>query len=207
MAFPTTGILDNFNRADENPLVGATGTEWGDRNTNDDLSIETNLVRGQTVGTLASRYWAAATFGPDCEAYCSVNHTPNTAADYIRLWARIQNPGAVGETGYMMQWSNNTSGARLFVETARETFTQLAQNASARYADGDVIGIELIGTSFKLYQNGTSILSVTDGTISLAGNIALGGRGTSFRWDDFGGGTIAGAAAAKPKTLMTLGVG
>lgn len=202
MAFPTTGILDNFNRADENPLVGATGTEWGDRIANDDLSIETNLVRGQTVGTLASRYWAAATFGPDCEAYCSINHTPNTAADYLRLWARLQNPGAANETGYMMQWSNDANGARIFKETARESYTQLAQASAARFTEADVIGIELIGTTIRLYKNGTSVLSTTDATTGTAGFIALGGRGTSFRWDDFGGGTVVVPSTFVPRAII-----
>lgn len=204
MAFPTTSVLDDFNRADENPLSG--GGNWGDRNTNDDLSIETNLVRGQTVGQLASRYWAAATYGPDCEVYCTVNHTPNTASDYMRLWLRISNPGAAGETGYMMQWTNDANGCRLFKETARETYTQLAQAAAARYTDADVVGMSAVGTTLTVYKNGTSVLSTTDATNGGAGYLALGGRGTSFRWDDFGGGTIS-AAATKPATLLTLGVG
>lgn len=203
MAFPTTGILDDFNRADESPLVG--GTNWGDRNAAGDLKLASNKVQGITGSTtLNSRYWTPSTFGPDCEAYITVSTLPN--ADYFRLWLRLQNPGAAGETGYMMQWENNANGLRIFKETARETYTMLVQDAAARFVAGDQLGFEAISTTLTVYKNGTSALSTTDATTSAAGNIALGIRSNTCTGDDFGGGTVV-TATNKPKTLMTLGVG
>ena len=204
MAFPTTGILDDFNRADENPLDG--GGNWGDRVANNDLQLLSNQAAGTAANVLNSRYWAASTFGPDCEVYYSVP-VINVAPDYLRLWLRIQNPGAANETGYMMQWLNSSAGCTIFKETAREAYTQLATLSTPRFAANDQIGMEAIGTTITVYQNGTSVLSTTDATTTGAGYIAIGCRSTVFRLDDFGGGTSVTAAASKPKSLLTMGVG
>lgn len=199
MAFPTTGILDNFNRADENPLDG--GGNWGDRLTNNDLQILSNRAAGTGANVLNSRYWAASQFGPDCEVYYSVP-VINVSPDYLRLWIRIQNPGAANETGYMMQWLNDANGCKIFKETARESYSQLAVNAAARFAANDQIGMEAIGTTITVYQNGTSVVSVSDGTTTGAGYIAIGCRSTIFRLDDFGGGTVVPAATFMPKVIV-----
>lgn len=199
MAFPTTGILDNFDRANENPL--SDGGNWGDRNVAGELQLLNNKAQGVTGSTtLNSRYWTAVTFGPDCEAYITVATLPNQ--DYIRLWLRIQNPGAVGETGYMMQWQNDANGVRIFKETAREAYTALAQDAAARFVVTDQLGFQAIGTSLTVYQNGTSVLNTTDATITDAGNIALGVRSNTVTLDDFGGGNVGSGAEAPWLTTL-----
>lgn len=200
--FPTTGILDNFNRANETPLVGATGTEWAGRNTGFDLTLAGNDVGGGGSGQTSSRYWTVATYGPDCEAYITVTILGGSTA-YIRLWLRLQNPGAAGETGYMMQWSNDANGCRIFKETARETYTQLAQDTAARHAANDQLGFEAVGTAITVYKNGTSVLTTTDSTTTGAGNLALGLRDTQYVVDDFGGGTSVTSLGLAP-WLTTL---
>lgn len=190
MAFPTTGILDDFDRPDESPL--SDGGKWADRNNNGDLQVLNNKAQG-IVGstTLNSNYWADSVFGPASEAYITVATLPN--ADYIRLWLRLQNPGAVNETGYMMQWANDANGLRIFKETARETYTMLAQDAAARFVATDQLGFEAIATDLTVYKDGVAELGVSDGTTTAAGNIALGCRSNTCTLSDFGGGTVVSA--------------
>jgi hypothetical protein len=208
MAFPTTGILDDFNRADENPL--SFGGKWAARAgtaSDSQLQIISNVVAwGAAAGALGSRYWADSTFGPDCEVYATVTTLSGTAADYVRMWLRLDTPGASAENGYMMQWSNDANGCRIFKENTRESYTQLAQAAAARFTTNDQIGFEAIGTALTVYKNGVSVLTITDATHAGAGNIALGIRNNVTRLDNFGGGTTV-TSTAKPKPLMTLGVG
>jgi hypothetical protein len=186
VAFPTTGILDDCNRTDENPL--SDGGKWGDRNNNFDLALAGNRIGGTNSGALSSMFWSLATYGPDCEAYITVTTLPSATA-YIRLWVRVQNPGAVGETGYMMQWSNDANGCRIFKETARETYTMIAQDAAARYTTNDQLGLGALGSDITVYKTGASVLTVNDTTTSAAGNLALGCRDTVAKLLNFGGGT------------------
>src|SRR2546426_7508013 len=68
--FPTTGVLDNFNRANENPLGNGTWTNpWatGDGN----LRILSNVV-AVVSGGFSDAYWSAASFGPDAEAFVTI---------------------------------------------------------------------------------------------------------------------------------------
>lgn len=187
MAFPTTGILDDFNRANENPLSG--GGDWGDRITNNDLQLLSNRAAGTGANVLNSRFWAADTFGPASEVYCTVP-VINVSPDYLRLWLRLNGAGSAAENGYMMQWTNDANGCRIFREASLESYTQIAQNAAARMVAADQIGIGAIGSDITVYQNGSVVVTVSDATFSGAGQLALGCRSTVFRMADFGGGTI-----------------
>ena len=57
---PTTGILDNFNRADETPLSG--GGNWAP------LGSQAANLRNMGVEGGGGAYWTTA-FGPETEAY------------------------------------------------------------------------------------------------------------------------------------------
>jgi hypothetical protein len=195
---PTTPILDTFDRANEDPLSG--GGNWQDRNNNNQLLIASNQCRGKTAGVLSTNYWAANSFGPNQEVYVSVPVIPSTAADYLRFYARLTNPGAASETGYVMQWSNDANGCRIFAETARETFTTIATNAAARTVAGDLLFFELAGSNITVYQNGVSVLTVSDSLFTTGGNLGLGGRGIVYRFDDFGGGSTAASDVLSMQT-------
>lgn len=204
MAFPTTGILDDFNRPNESPL--SDGGNWLSRNTTaNELQLVSHFARGVDATTLSSRYWSPQTYGPNCEAYVSAVRAVNyTTDDYVRLWLRITNPGAAGETGYVMQWSNDVNGLRIFNETARETFSTIAQDAAARWGVAgatDQLGIEAVGTNVTVYQNGTSVLTVSDSTYTAAGYLALGVKDNDTDMTNFGGGTISQAKAPWLTTL------
>jgi len=197
MAFPTTGILDNFNRANEDPLANSTWTKiTGSQN----LKIVSNICQGSPFNQLSGAYWSATTFGPDSEAYVTVLVIPG-GANYVRLYARLTSPGGA-QNSYFMQFSNDSNGCRIFIESGG-TPTAIAQDAAARYVANDVLGFEVIGSTLTVYKNGASVLSTTDATFSAAGFIGLGARQSTAQLDDFGGGTVVPAAAAfVPKVLV-----
>lgn len=204
MAFPTTGILDDFNRANENPL--SNGGKYNLIAANTALQVVSNQCTGTGASVNAARY-NVSSFGPDSEAYMTVTTVPGTS--YVRLWLRFTNPGA-SETGYMMQWSNDANGCRLFKMTSQDTYAQIAQNAAATYVNNDVIGFEAIGSQLTAYKNGTSVVTVADGTYATAGNIGIGINGTTGIVDNFGGGTRVasdtGGLAADAASLLAMGV-
>lgn len=200
MAVPSTSVLDNFNRADEATLSG--GGNWAaSPSTGNALKLVSNAVNGKTGSIANESYWTpGSSFGPDCEAYCTV---VTIGGGYLRLHVRVTNPAsATVRTGYMMQWSNDSNGCRIFRETSTGSFTQLAQSSGARYVSGDVVVLNATSSTIAVYNNGTLVLSVTNTVITAAGYIILGCGSNNWVIDDFGGGTATGAPATSIKTVM-----
>lgn len=180
-------VLDDFNRANENPLTD--GGKWLSRNANFNLQLLSNRCAG-LGSVLNSMYWAAATFGPNCGAFVTIP-VLGGSSDYVRLYLRLASPGTLSESGYMAQWINSgTSGLIIFKETTREAFTTLAQNTALTYAAGDVITFTAVSNVLTVLKNGASVLTVNDSSFIRTGNLALGMRATTIRGDDFGGGTL-----------------
>lgn len=208
MAFPTTGILDALNVGPtENPL--SHGGNWVGMNSGLNLRLNTDgtsfFAQGQNSATPSSRIWNPATYGPDTEVYITCVKLP-ASTNYIRLWARISNPGAAGQTSYMLQWGNGTNNCSIHIESSLGSFSQLAQTTQA-YVVNDVLGFSVVGSTLTAYLNGTSVLSTTDSTYTSAGSIALGIKDSTGWMQQFGGGTVVVAAAGSRNRLMRMGVG
>lgn len=186
---PTTPILDDFDRADENPL--SDGGKWSTRGgASDALLVVSHLCGGASgPSTLKSEFWNAASFAANQEVYVNVP-VLGASADYVRLWLRLTGAGTSLEKGYMMQWSNDANGASIFKENLRDAFTSLIQNTALRFAANDQLWFQASGTTLTIYQNAVSVLTVNDSTLTTGGNIALGMRNTTIRCDSFGGGSI-----------------
>ncbi len=178
-------ILDNFNRANENPL--SDGGKWAHSN----MQLISNAATSGLNGTTTVAFWNPTTFGPDCAAFVTVGALP-ASGNGFGLYLRTTNPGVGTENSYLMQWGPTVSagGCTIYKETASGSFTQLAQNTALVYIVGDVIKFEAVGTTLTAYKNGVSVLSVSDATYGSAGYFGLRSRDTTLRLDDFGGGTL-----------------
>ncbi|MDP3704086.1 MAG: hypothetical protein U1C74_25920 [Phenylobacterium sp.] len=205
MAFPTTGLLDNFNRATEDPLGNGT---WSGpiRATNGQMKVgsggSANAIT-RSAGTPGQSYWSVATFGPDSEVYATISTVPGNG-DYVYLYARIVNPNTAGLDGYAMvmikQAGDDIWQIRRIDDSAE---TVLGANATQELASGESMGFEIIGSTLTAYRKSagvwSSVLSRTDATYSAAGYIGIGSATTVAIEDDFSGGTVVAAgAAAKP---------
>lgn len=96
---PTTPLLDDFERPNENPLSG--GGNWAKLfPVSSELQLLDNGVATAISGSTAPRrYWTPATFGPDAEVYARTSGTGGWHQD-IRLGLRLQNVGTSSFTGY-----------------------------------------------------------------------------------------------------------
>ncbi len=195
--FPITSILDNFNRANENPLANGTWTcpmIGGFAN----LQIVSNQVDSSGGGD-GSCYWSAASFGADAEAYVTISTLPS-APDCVTLMARTSGENSSSFNGYQAVYcavsgaNNDTFTLRRWLNASFVAIASGIQEASA----GDSIGIEVIGTTVRmLYKpaagSWTQILSTTNSEVSGSGHVGLSVNGQTARVDDFGGGTYTGA--------------
>jgi hypothetical protein len=215
MAFPTTGVLDNFNRADA-PL----GASWsqGPLNfaANAGLTIASNVV---ARGTQASdfrqdSYWNPSTFGPACEVHCKITTVDTVDGQGITLFARFVNIGSGTSDGYGLGVEGDgTNMARWVIQryTNGAWEANLGAPVTQTVAAGDSVGLESVGSTLNAYHkpaagSWTLLFSRTDATYAAAGNVGLSMAGTTVRVDDFGGGTLIVPISARvPKGIIIAG--
>lgn len=191
MAFPTTSVLDNFNRTNS----GTLGSSWTAVFNN--LSVSSNQCAGTNAGDNGS-YYNVANYGPNMEVYCDIPTMP-ASGEFITLWGRDDE---VNINLYYLLFSRSagTDEVALF-RVDGGAATQLGATISQEFSAGDSVGMSIIGSTLTAYrQNGGTWASLgtrTDTTYSAAGYVGLLVVGTTARIDNFGGGTEV-AASGKP---------
>ncbi|HEY7418595.1 MAG TPA: hypothetical protein VH593_25685, partial [Ktedonobacteraceae bacterium] len=205
MPFPTTPVLDNFNRANGGVGSAWTGPAW--QASAYPLIASNRIVRtGAGYGGIS---WNAGTFGPDTEVYitCGVKPTADVGCFLI-----IKSPVLTGQySGYRLDcYPNHSSGQFILYRVDNNTLTQLGTVTQAITA-GDSWGLETIGTSFRVCYKAaagawTYIGSTfTDTTYNNAGYIGVMlASDSTAAYDDFGGGT---AVVNQTKTGTDSGTG
>jgi hypothetical protein len=183
VSFPTTGVLDDFNRSDEGPPPSAS---WTDIDSG--LQVISNQCGGASGTNLS--YWDVETFGPDCEAYWTII---NYSAEQGPL-ARLQDVGSMGTLDGYCVYVNGLDTIAV-VRFDNGVPTQLGADISQTIEAGDKIGVECIGSDIKAwYDDGGAgwgeIGSRSDATYGAVGYIAGYIKDASQRCDDFGGGTV-----------------
>lgn len=197
MAFPTTGILDNF---DSYAVGGLNGLgNWvgpiGGFTTN--LRVGDNAAHTINPSAAGCNTYESVSYGPDCEAYADIVAI-GTTTQYARLYARMQNPtGTTTQHGYMVEVQAGGAWTLYRIDSSTTkvslgTYTQVP-------AAGDKFGIECVGSTINAwwYNHATStwtkVITATDATYSAAGVIAVGMQGstgaTAWTLDNVGGGT------------------
>jgi hypothetical protein len=145
MAFPTLGILDDFNR-DENPLGNGNWSGPAVGLSNHLRTFVATIAMAQAGGVGAS-YWSASQFGPDIEIYATVSGGQNQLAF---VW-RTSSPGLSSYSGYQASVVHSASVVRIY-KVVNGTPSQLGADISVSFADGDSVGIEHVGATITLYK-------------------------------------------------------
>jgi peptidoglycan/xylan/chitin deacetylase (PgdA/CDA1 family) len=193
----STAILDNFNRANENPLSG--GGNWGSLS-GGGAQLLNNAVASSGTGTSTSG-WKTSYTG-DVEARATVLISSDNAG--VMTDASLNGAGQL--SGYLWQWQGANSPATfaLYREDAN-VFTTLATFNGFLLDPGDQLALQVIGSSVQgwVYHLGSwqQVASATDTTYS-TGKLALRVRGTTPIADDFGGGQLQ--AQGHPPTVVSL---
>lgn len=196
MAFPTTSVVDNFNRADEGPPP----TGWlsnGINSGSSGLSVVSNVGKDTGNGGV----WGT-TYGPDCEMFLTLS-TLMANNTQVRTMICAQQTGSVAVDGYRLtfirQDANPGFQGQLFRVDDNAT-TQIGStltDSGGALADGAKIGLEMISTNLTMYINrsgtwASTTLTASDATYG-TGSIAVwnAAADANMRYDDFGGGTIS----------------
>lgn len=200
MAFPTTSILDNFNRADASDL----GANWTTIGSNSYRVHSSAAQANQSAGVSPADYYNVSTYGADCEAYATIAVLPSTSGSgsaFQSILIRFHDLGGGSLNGYelaLQGWNGtNYTEARLYKVSNGGT---LNSPISITAGAGDKLGVSAIGDtiSMYLYSGGSWNLigTVTNSDeFTTAGYLGFGGffggGSETAAWDDFGGGTIS----------------
>lgn len=203
MAFPTTSILDDFNRA-------SLGTNWTQGLLGDsDLAIDSSTAAdGSGSGLWCAARWNVATYGADTEAFATI--LESVSATRALLGRLDVSGGESAPDGYSVEF-NNTAFCKAW-RLDNGVATKLGSDFTVSgYGVDSQIGIEIVGTTITVYHKASGgswsvVTTRTDSTYSAAGYIGLELYDNVTRTDDFGGGTVGGAPTLLPR-LALLGVG
>jgi len=188
-SFPTTAVLDDFNRAN-----GALGGLWVGTTTG--LSVASNQLASS--GSAATTVWSGATFGANQEAFVTLSAITAAAPEHD-LMLKVQ--GLTWDTGHIeVRYEAPTS--RLYVGTYSSSQGWVTRGVIiTTYAAGDRLGARAKADgTVEVYRNSTLV-----GSASVAAWPFFAGGGgigltldaaSSSRLDDFGGGTWVAAAPA-----------
>ena len=188
--FPTTAVLDNFNRANTGPPPSANWVnELGSG-----FKVVNTVVVPDTYGNKQDHgsTWNTP-FGADQEAYFTFKSFPTT--------------GNGGETCVMLrlQTANSSTANRYevcaFYSPAGNDTVQIWKQVNANWTKtyersigrdftaGDIFGASIIGSVIKIYLNGSVVASTAAPDITGSGYIGIASYHlSSGTYDDFGGG-------------------
>ncbi len=189
--FASQPILDNFNRANENPL--SDSGQWtkvpvfgGGGN----LQLISNQVTGTVVlGNNAMSFSGAGTFG-DLDVWATLGHVP--AGTYAGVIARQNVTSVIGTGQNCYQLLSVPSSNEILLQ-----FVNLGGGVTfvgswpITTGDGDAIGLRCVGNVLTAYYRPAGgawqlLGSVTDNNAPWAGYAGLITNNTTTRLDDFG---------------------
>jgi hypothetical protein len=183
---PDPPIVDNFNRADENPL--SDGGRWSPLN-----GYALKVVSGQLASTnsTAQAWRNDVRYGLDQDVKVTIAVKPGSGAyngDFVRMYVRLQMPNIWD--GYALRLYNNTSGTDQII---LERFTGGSATTMATFNQevfpGDKLRLRAVGSTIEAWINNSGawveLGFATDSTYLGVGYVAVGIRGTTARLDDF----------------------
>jgi peptidoglycan/xylan/chitin deacetylase (PgdA/CDA1 family) len=190
-----TAILDNFNRANENPLSG--GGNWAAISSLGGAQLVSNAVASPSSTTAASLWHTS--FAGDVETYATILVSTNNAGLYAETTLSSGNAN-----GYLWQWQgSDVSPAFHLYRADNNVPTTLGTFSGFALTAGDKLALRVIGDSVQgwVYHLGgwQQVASATDTTYR-TGQIGVRPRGTTPIMDDFGGGPVQ----APQQTIVSL---
>lgn len=196
-SFPTTSILDDFNRANVQPIGGIWSDNWsGGTNGCQIVDNYSRSVASPNDGCYITNNFSSA----DQEVYATypnaTNHVDTSA--YILLMCLHGGVGTANVDGYGMRLLKVTGGTDTFslVRTTNGSHTTLGATVSQEFTNNNKIGGERVGTDLNFWYDGgsgwTELFTRSDATYNCANStLGIDTISGTFWTDDFGGGDIS----------------
>ena len=200
MSFPTTPILDDFNRGDTGPKIPSScWAQTAFDTANDGLKVSSNVAITNTLAVNNDSYWRLTNYGPDCEAYCDLVAKNTVAGSYFFFGLRLNVPATIGSrSGYVILFGNPADNQAQVYRLDGASTPAVGSPITVTITAGDSYGVSMVGSTITVWRkpaggSWTSQGTATDTTYKGAGFISLGALDNtahSYKLDNFGGGTV-----------------
>ena len=143
--FPTTGVLDDFNRVN-----GSLGNNWGGRRSG--YAVASQRMDVNDGGDI---YWSANYFGVDQEAYVTLTAI-DLNAEEICLELKSQSPSSIDPGQVAVVYHPGSSSVQVWTYSTSQDWVQYGANIPVTFVNGDQFGARARpdGT-VEVYRNGT----------------------------------------------------
>ena len=187
----STGILDNFNRAN-----GAIGTGWSGYTTA--FSIAANQLDVTASGYDTYIFWNATSFGADQEAYITFSQVDAIAPEQSLL-LKSQSSSSYGNGVIEVLYDANADIVQVWTYHLTNGWVQYGANIPVVFANGDQFGAHALANgTVEVYKNGALLATRS---ITAWSYYASGGYiglwlvdSSNALLDNFGGGSVTGGA-------------
>ncbi|MCX6045653.1 MAG: hypothetical protein NT075_11125, partial [Chloroflexi bacterium] len=218
-AFPSTGVLDNFNRGN---TTNGFGGSWVDDTPNAVFNVNSNQARVQTGTNVSGAWWGSNSgtlYGSAQEAYFTFAKISPSSTEQALLLKL--NPGLTGADAILASWIevsyNGSNAVQVRVKSSGQNPANRGAAFAVTFGVGDQLGARAAADgTVTVFKNGaqigsvnvnpwTPLLNATGGRIG----VRFVGTGTTTaneaRFDDFGGGTAT--ASSYLPTVYEVGPG
>lgn len=198
---PVGTALDDFNRANENPL--SQGGLWTQKviSTNPStLTVESNQLDRDALAGDSSAYRNNAFFGPDVEVALTL---PDSVGgnSYIGLYLRLVNAGTPGTAGGYACWYNQQN-TNIIVRVMNNSSNATIGTFPVTITNGDSIGCQAIGNQICAWTkpaagSWTQAGCVPDSQHSAAGRVGAFLNTSNYFGDNFWAQTLTVATPGR----------
>ena len=199
---PATGFLDQFQRANEDPL--SQDGAWS--STSPFGAGETLEVLGNAAGQNEAESIQANSFRMDeivgdAEVHARIAAGPDNNQN-LYLYLHLQEAGTAGVDGYSARWFHWIATDGLYIQKITNgVATTIAGPIALDPATGDILLLRRFGLALELWRKNagtwTKLLSTIDESYT-SGSLGLGIDDEAGRWDDFGGGALGAPPPPPP---------
>ncbi len=182
--FPSTGLLDMFNRAN-----GAIGSSWSGKTGG--YAVSSNQL---SIGTGGELFWSASSFGTSQEVFVTFNAVDPAAAEQDLL---LKSQSATGWTsGVIEVWYQAASHrVQVWTYSPAQGWVQRGADIAVTFANGDQFGARSTANgSVEVFRNGVLVGSRDASAWSFSGTGGYIGlwfiTAPNTLLDNFGGGTL-----------------
>ncbi len=198
--FPTTSVLDTFNRAN-----GTIGTNWGGYSSA--FSISSNQLDVIIGGFDTYVFWSNTSFGADQEAYVTFSQV-DPAAPEQSLLLKSQSNTSYGNGVIEVLYDANADVVQVWTFHPTGGWVQRGANIPVIFVNGDQFGARALANgTVEVYKN-----SVLLATRSITGWALYASGGYIGLWfadaasallDNFGGGNVSAVPTNTPTSGFT----
>lgn len=192
-------IADDFNRANANPI----GAPWVTVTGVSAMQITSNAGAPSTLASdCAARYDGGVSWNADQYSQAAITVTGTTANTGPFVSVRVS---STANTQYFLAANKGGSNNVTLGKFVAGAFTQIWQRTKA-ITDGDVIRLEVIGTTLRAYINGVQLgADSTDASIATgAAGMGYSSTTTAATLDNWEGGSLPIARAKAPGLPQTM---